>query len=421
MMAALQARREAIDAIRDALKALGSNLAKPQAKGWVVEQHMGASAAFTAGLDVGHLQQSCTEDRLLEIEANLLPVVEKAAAAAKDAPPAVQQLSADARRIDLAGEIVAGRTLVGRLARATALTVFLQALETGIREEIRIRSQLAIDELSADIQRMWAILHPGESIEGVRLYMPDGADKAIDIEVKFFGVEQPSPRLTLSEGYRNSLGLCIFLAMAKRDTGTDRPLFLDDVVVSLDRNHRGMIVELLEKEFSDRQVVILTHDRAWYAELSQQLDGTSWRFNALLPFETPELGIRWSATTSTFGDARALLKTAPHAAGNTARKIMDTELMIRAERLRVRLPFLAAHRNDHRTAHDFLLQIIADAPNCFQKMGASAYEPNLGAIEAFREADKLLITWGNKASHTLDMVTPEAEKLINACERRWNR
>ena len=45
--------------------------------------------------------------------------------------------------------------------------------------------------------------------------------------------------------------------MAKRVSDTERPLFLDDVVVSLDRTHRGRILELLEKEFSDRQVIIL--------------------------------------------------------------------------------------------------------------------------------------------------------------------
>jgi hypothetical protein len=32
--------------------------------------------------------------------------------------------------------------------------------------------------------------------------------------------------LTLSEGYRNGLGLCIFLALAKRETAKSNPLFL---------------------------------------------------------------------------------------------------------------------------------------------------------------------------------------------------
>jgi len=72
---------------------------------------------------------------------------------------------------------------------------------------------------------MWKILHPAEAIEDVRLYVPKDADKAIDIGLKFHGKEQESPRLTLSEGYRNSLGLCIFLAMAKLEAGNDRPVF----------------------------------------------------------------------------------------------------------------------------------------------------------------------------------------------------
>lgn len=58
-----------------------------------------------------------------------------------------------------------------------------------------------------------------------------------------------------------------FLALAKREAGNDRSLILDDVVVSLDRNHCGMIVDLLKEQFGNRQVIIFTHARDWYAEL----------------------------------------------------------------------------------------------------------------------------------------------------------
>ncbi len=300
--------------------------------------------------------------------------------------------------------------------RARALISFLNLLEQGVREEIRQQSKNVIGEISSDIQKMWAILHPGEAIAHVRLYLPSDADKAIDIGLKFYGIEQDSPRLTLSEGYRNSLGLCIFLAMAKREADTDRPLFLDDVVISLDRNHRGMIVDLLEKEFNGRQVVILTHDREWYTELRQQLDGGNWIFNALMPYEKPEVGIRLSAKTSTFDDARAQLKVSPDSAGNTARKIMDIELAIVAERVKVRLPYLYREKNDRRTAHDFLLQFISDSKKCFMKLGTKEHEPYAEAIDALRDADKLLLSWGNKATHSFDVVKKEA-KLIEVCER----
>jgi hypothetical protein len=96
--------------------------------------------------------------------------------------------------------------------------------------------------------------------------------------------------------------------MAKRESATDRPIFLDDVIVSLDRNHRGMLVELLEKEFDERQILIFTHDRAWYAELRQQLEPAKWELKALVPYVNPEVGICWSAKHSTFEDARAQQK-----------------------------------------------------------------------------------------------------------------
>ena len=61
-----------------------------------------------------------------------------------------------------------------------------------------------------------------------------------------------------------------------------------------------MIRELLEKEFSDRQVFIFTHDREWYTELRNQLgNGNRWNFKILLPYESPGIGIRWSKATTT--------------------------------------------------------------------------------------------------------------------------
>ena len=290
-------------------------------------------------------------------------------------------------------------------------------LEKGVRDEIRLRSKKVIEEISGDIQAMWAVLHPGEPIENIRLYVPKEADKAIDIKLNFHGIDQDTPRLTLSEGYRNSLGICIFLAMAKREAEKNRPLFLDDVIVSLDRNHRGMIVDLLQKDFSQRQVVILTHDRDWYTELRQQLDGKNWLFKTLLPYQSPEVGIRWSHKTATFDDARAQLKERPDSAGNDARKIMDIELALIAERLQIRMPFLRAENNDKRGAHDFLDRLIADGKSCYQQRVDKEHGPHKGAIEALDQANRLLVSWANRASHTFDVVSKEAERLIGVCEK----
>ena len=179
-----------------------------------------------------------------------------------------------------------------------------------------------------------------------------------------------------------------------------------------------MILQLLQKEFSDRQVFILTHDREWYTELRHQLEREdNWLFRTLLPYETPQTGIRWSHKTTTFSDARALLKRRPDAAAGDARRIMDVELPMIAERLQIRLPYLRSDKNDRRMAHEFLSRLASDGKRCFQKKAASGYVENSDALEALAKADELLGAWGNRGSHSFDIVESEASKLIDACER----
>ena len=409
-----------IGTLCDNVKSLTSSLSKVDVKSWKEELSKGPLADNLTSLDHADteaLRTECGEKDLKEIEEKLLPLLSIAAVDSQEAPVDVRKLSTDTKIVTVGKAIITAIDLEASAARAEALISFISSLERGIREEIRLRSEAVIGEISQDMCDMWAILHPDEPIEDVRLYLPKNTDKAIDIGLKFFGVKQDSPRLTLSEGYRNSLGLCIFLAMAKQESDNDRPLMLDDVVVSFDRNHRGMIVEVLEKSFNKRQVLLLTHDREWYTELRQQLEGKTWGFKTLLPYETPDIGIRWSHKTTTFDDARSHLKERPDSAGNDARKIMDIELALIAERLLIRLPFMRAYRNDKRMAHDFLERLLSDGQKCFQKKVGTGYSTHSDALDALHKADRLLVSWANRGSHTFDVVQPEAMKLIDLCEK----
>ena len=64
------------------------------------------------------------------------------------------------------------------------------------------------------------------------------------------------------------------------------------------------------------------------------------------------VGIRWSNKTATFSDARARLKDRPDYAANDARKIMDVELALIAEKLQFWRPYLRGETTDMRMAHD---------------------------------------------------------------------
>jgi hypothetical protein len=419
MIKTFDARRLATDALVHTIRNLKSRINSDDVKTWRDEAKNGllsAPLSYLATVDSQVVSEKCNESVLAELERHFMPLITTAAAQSSQAPPDAAELSIDKEIVGVARTMFGSEGKAEELSRADSLVAFIKALEGSVRDEIRRQAESVISAISTDIQAMWGILHPDKWIKNVRLYVPDDADKAIDIGLQFHGVTQASPRLTLSEGYRNSLGLCIFLAMAKRESSTDRPLLLDDVVVSLDRNHRGMIVELLENEFANRQVIVLTHDRDWYAELRQQLDSKRCSFQALVPYESPTMGIRWSKSVTTFDDARSRLKDRPDSAGNDARKIMDVELALVADRLQIRLPYRRGDNNDKRTAHDFLERLMADGKDGFQVKVDGKWEPHKAALEKFEAADRLMITWGNRASHSFDLVRPEATKLIGACE-----
>ena len=410
----------AIGSVCSSLDSLKSGIGRSELKTWRegLQDSIGADGlGYLDELDSDALRKSCSDENLKAIESNLLPIIEIAKLDTIDAPPDVKELTDDKKRASAAKAVIASQDLKRDITSAETLIAYLDFLEREVRFEIRRQSQRVIDSISDDIESMWATLHPGDRIDNVRLSVPQGVDKAIDVVLNFHGLDQDSPRLTLSEGYRNSLGLCIFLAMAKQVADKDRPLFLDDVVVSLDRNHRGMIHELIEEEFGDRQVVIFTHDREWYTELRQQLGASNrWAFKTLLPYEAPGIGIRFSNSTTTFDDARSQLPARPDAAGNDARKSMDVELPVIAERLRIRLPYLRSDKNDMRGAHEILSRLVADAKKCFQKKSGEKYVKHCDAIDALAKADTLLVAWGNPASHSFDTAPVEAKELIEACE-----
>jgi hypothetical protein len=89
------------------------------------------------------------------------------------------------------------------------------------------------------------------------------------------------------------MGLCLFLALM--DKLADKKVgfsILDDVVMSVDSDHRRPVCDLLAEKFSKKQFFITTHDKAWARQLLKT--GVVKKEN-LLSFRgwTVELGPRW--------------------------------------------------------------------------------------------------------------------------------
>lgn len=333
--------------------------------------------------------------------------------------PDYQDLHDTSDKILAAQEYFEGKVSEEYLIQVQNTLGFIDELIKNTYAEIKSKTKAVVDDISTDVQDMWQVLHPDRQIRSIKLYIPNEEYKSIDICLDFHGIPQDSPRLALSEGYRNSLGLCIFLALVKKEADLERPIFLDDVIVSLDRNHRGMVAVLLEQFFADFQVLLFTHDRDWYGDLQKQLDNKRWSFVYLLPYQAPELGISFKEQQTSFSLAREDLDKRPDSAGNTARKIMDIELSMITERLGLEMPYSRGSGNDHRTAHDFIDRIVRQGKEKFfyRMDGNAQFKINEDAINQLEQADQLLTSWGNRGSHSFDVTKCEAELLIDTCEK----
>ena len=147
-----------------------------------------------------------------------------------------------------------------------------------------------------------------EHIELEKLELADGASfnmasKAAEREIKpgkvipalkFHGVEFPTPQNTLNEARLSALALAIYLAGRKLCTqGTPadalKLMILDDVLIGLDQSNRLPVLRLLEKHFSDWQIVLLTHDKVWFEMARMSLASTdNWQAIEIFEQTTPE-------------------------------------------------------------------------------------------------------------------------------------
>ncbi len=70
------------------------------------------------------------------------------------------------------------------------------------------------------------------------------------------------PTALHSEGYQDVIGICMFLAVMHHEREGNVPfMLLDDVLTSVDENHRDQVCKLLKKFFKDTQIIATTHDR----------------------------------------------------------------------------------------------------------------------------------------------------------------
>lgn len=129
------------------------------------------------------------------------------------------------------------------------------------------------DELSAlykeveeDFRAFYRTIHGDDEAEFTTQLAP--TEGKLELGVDFYGRGLFPPTAYHSEGHQDSMGVCLYLALMKRQLGNDFALaLLDDVVTSVDSGHRRKFCTLLKEHFPNVQFIVTTHERLWAEQL----------------------------------------------------------------------------------------------------------------------------------------------------------
>lgn len=126
-------------------------------------------------------------------------------------------------------------------------------------------TQGILDGIQQEANRLFQAIHPGESIGLEQLKMEEERRGSVSQTGVFHGHTDIPPQAVFSESHLDTLGFCVWLALAKREAPDETILLIDDIFSSVDATHLGRVIDLLTAEAPNfLQVIVATHYRLWW-------------------------------------------------------------------------------------------------------------------------------------------------------------
>jgi hypothetical protein len=129
-----------------------------------------------------------------------------------------------------------------------------------------------LDLVTDRIEALYSRLHPDEKVGNIKFLLDPDKRASLSVRGSFETQTDIPPQAYYSESHLDTLGICIFLALAERRASDDTFIVLDDVLTSTDQAHLDRFIEMIHDECAvRRQVVLTTHyrplrDRYRYAQ-----------------------------------------------------------------------------------------------------------------------------------------------------------
>jgi len=245
-----------------------------------------------------------------------------------------------------------------------------------------------LDAISDNVSKYFLKIHHGEGFDKIHLkFLPD--EDGVEFHIYYKGEEITPPRKFLSESYLNGLGICLFLATVRTFNVENRFIVLDDIINSFDAEHRMDLAKLLVDEFSDYQLLVLTHDNIWFDQF-RRLAKKGWQHKRIKNWSYEDGVNIENAPGEQLEDCQEALKTGQvEFAAPIIRTYIENRLKALSEKLGVRFRFRQGAQNEERMCGELLSELRRELNDCkffnmvddkiFNELEASTFIVNFGS------------------------------------------
>lgn len=153
--------------------------------------------------------------------------------------------------------------LTGFVRETQALADHLEAVFAIVEAERKRYVQDTVDTIGGTVSALYKRIHPDEPLGDLSFGIKPKTMGSLTLTSRFGDHPDVPPGAYYSESHLDTLGLCVYLALAKQSGNA--LVVLDDVLMSVDDPHLDRVIDLINDEAPNfGQVIITTHSRAWF-------------------------------------------------------------------------------------------------------------------------------------------------------------
>lgn len=200
-------------------------------------------------------------DEANDLASRLLQLCENCRQGLHDERQLIDSRLKDLNAIKLQFQRVAEHTI--RAREKQELSKRLQAVLTIVENERKKFVEQALDAITVRADGLYGQLHPNEGLGDIKFQLDPHRRGSLNVASTFQSVTNVPPQAYYSEAHLDTLGICIFIALAEGYADQNTLLVLDDVLTSSDQAHVDRFIEIIHHVCGNLPVLITTHYRPW--------------------------------------------------------------------------------------------------------------------------------------------------------------